>query len=488
MRLRKRYLPLVVLLGAAVAVLPGLASGSAPSTASFTASDFEWKVSGSSEKTVTIAVGGTVTFSYPSGASKHNADFGTGAQPSSCTQTAGTNSGTVPPLPNLPTSPSWSGSCTFNAAGTYMFHCDLHQSMTGTITVVNPGEPTATTELAGSVTETSATLKGMVNPNGEATEYFFEYGTSTSYGHNIPEPPKSLQAGNISQSVSETVTGLASGTLYHFRLVAKNTSGIAHGTDQTFTTASPPPPPGPPTATTGEATGVSETEATLKGTVNPDGEATKYVFRWGTTESYGQETSVQPAGSDHLSHPVSAVLKGLAPGTTYHFRLVAENNSGTVPGGDQVFTTTSPLPPTTTTSTTTATPPPTTTTTPPTPLVEPPPGPPITGGSSLHSTQRGTSVKGSLDVSQTGAGGRLEVDLTAKSASLARGRHSKQVTVGRLVRPSVSAGTVSFFVPLSARGKSALRRHHRLALTVRITLTPTRGAAVTVVRGVVLRA
>jgi hypothetical protein len=91
-------------------------------------------------------------------------------------------------------------------------------------------------------------------------------------------------------------------------------------------------------------------------------------------------------------------------------------------------------------------------------------------------------------VSQTGAGGRLEVDLIASGASLARrGTRAHQVVVGRLVRASVSPGKVSFSVSLTARGKSALRRHHRLALTVRIMLTPLHGAAVTIARSVSLR-
>lgn len=483
MSVRRRYLWIVAFSTFALATLPSIASSEPlPVEAVNEGGGVYGETHRWSNVPQTVAPGETVTFSNPTEVA-HGVEWR-----STLKATCEEGLGKVPVGNTAAASgKKWSGKCAFSQHGTYTFWCTVHgASMSGTITVTN-GEPTVATDSATAETEHEATLKGTVNPNGKATEYFFKWGTTEAYGEKTSA--KSIAAGTAGVPVSETLKGLATGTTYHFRLVAKNEKGTAEGADRTFTTASPPPPPGPPTATTGEATGVSETEATLKGTVNPDGEATKYVFRWGTTESYGQETSVQPAGSDHLGHPVSAVLKGLAPGTTYHFRLVAENNSGTVPGGDQVFTTTSPpLPPTTTTSTTTTTPPPTTTTTTPTPLVEPPPGPPITGGPSLHSTQRGTSVKGSLDVSQTGAGGRLEVDLTAKSASLARRGRSKQVTVGRLVRPSVSAGTVSFSVPLSARGKSALRRHHRLAPTVRITLTPTRGAAVTVVRGVVLRA
>ena len=58
--------------------------------------------------------------------------------------------------------------------------------------------------------------------------------------------------------------------------------------------------------------------------------------------------------------------------------------------------------------------------------------------------------------------------------------------VGRLLRSSLKAGGVSFSVPLSAKGKAALRRHRRLTLTVKITLTPQHGAAVTLTRTVVV--
>jgi len=97
-------------------------------------------------------------------------------------------------------------------------------------------------------------------------------------------------------------------------------------------------------------------------------------------------------------------------------------------------------------------------------------------------------VRGSLEVSQAGAGGRLEVGLFAARASLAKAGHPAQVRVGQLVRSSLKAGSVSFSVSLSAKGKAALRRHRRLALTVKVTLTPQHGAAVTVTRNVVLHA
>jgi len=136
---------------------------------------------------------------------------------------------------------------------------------------------------------------------------------------------------------------------------------------------------------------------------------------------------------------------------------------------------------TTTTTTTT----PTTTTTTPTTPVEPPSGSPLVGGPSLHSSQRGGSVKGSLNISKAGAGDRLEIDVFAKSASLAKAKRSTPVRIGRFVRSSVVAGKVSFVVKLNAKARRALKRHHRLALTVKITLTPFYGEPLTVTRTVV---
>jgi hypothetical protein len=146
-------------------------------------------------------------------------------------------------------------------------------------------------------------------------------------------------------------------------------------------------------------------------------------------------------------------------------------------------------------ATTGTAPTPTTTTTTPTTTTPNEPshssGSPLEGGSKalkLAGSQHGSTVHGSIKVSQAGAGGRLEVGLFATSASLAKAGHPAQVRVGRLVRSSLKGGSVSFSVPLTAKGKAALRHHRRLALTVKVTIAPAHGAAVTVTRGVVVRA
>ncbi|HEY2160056.1 MAG TPA: plastocyanin/azurin family copper-binding protein [Solirubrobacteraceae bacterium] len=154
----------------AAAVAPGLAAGSASSSASFTAYDYGWSANGNAKSTnLTIAQGGTVAFSYPTGRSEHNADFGSGPQPTGCAQTAGVAVGKVPPLPHIPMGAGWSGTCSFSAPGIYKFHCDLHPFMTGTVVVEGPaGSPFARKPTIQSP-QRGAAVKGSVTLSNAAT-------------------------------------------------------------------------------------------------------------------------------------------------------------------------------------------------------------------------------------------------------------------------------------------------------------------------------
>jgi phosphodiesterase/alkaline phosphatase D-like protein len=110
-------------------------------------------------------------------------------------------------------------------------------------------------------------------------------------------------------------------------------------------TAGPTLAAGAPSATTGDASGLTDTQASLAGTVNPQGQLTSYAFQYGTTTAYGQQSALASAGSGTADTPVTADLAGLTPGTTYHYRVIATNASGTTVGADRTFTTTGSAPP-----------------------------------------------------------------------------------------------------------------------------------------------
>jgi hypothetical protein len=93
--------------------------------------------------------------------------------------------------------------------------------------------PTVEGFLSTEVTASSATLVARVNPAGEETNYYFEYGTTPEYGAVVPVPTGILPAGTTTETVEAPITGLGSST-YHFRFVAESKWGVTSTGDQTF--------------------------------------------------------------------------------------------------------------------------------------------------------------------------------------------------------------------------------------------------------------
>ncbi len=96
------------------------------------------------------------------------------------------------------------------------------------------GKPFVETKPATSVGQTEAVLNGVVNPNGAETKYYFEYGTTISYGKKTAEAAAGSGTANVEES--KTISGLTKSTTYHFRVVATNSNGTSDGTDQALTT------------------------------------------------------------------------------------------------------------------------------------------------------------------------------------------------------------------------------------------------------------
>jgi hypothetical protein len=199
-------------------------------------------------------------------------------------------------------------------------------------TAVAAGPPSATTGAASSVTQSSATVSGTVDPQGMATTYRFEYGTSSSYGLQTADVDAGSGTGAVDASAN--LTGLTSDTTYHYRLVATNAAGVTRGSDRTVRTDGRPGPPG---ATTGSARSVSPVAARLSASVDPNGRPTSYHFEYGTTRGYGKRTADASAGSGQSARSVSAAISGLSPNTRYHYRVVAANDAGVAHGRDRSF-------------------------------------------------------------------------------------------------------------------------------------------------------
>lgn len=170
---------------------------------------------------------------------------------------------------------------------------------------------------------------------------------------------------------------------------------------------------------------------------------------------------------------------------TYLFRCyVHPYMTGTVTVSAPTTTTTTGM----TTGTTETAPTTTTTTTPgaPAPLTE---QSPLQGSAShalkLPKRQRAGHVRGSISLSPAAAGGRLEIDLLAARGLPMKSRRAAPVRVGRLVLSGLHAGETRFAVALDRRARSALRSHRRLALVVKLTVTPVAAKPLTITRSVV---
>ena len=204
----------------------------------------------------------------------------------------------------------------------------------------DPDAPTAVTGAATGLGATTATLVGSVDSKNHSTTVTFEYGLDTSYGTTVTADQSPVIGENPSY-VSSSLTGLTSGTYYHYRVVAVNAYGTSYGADETFYTAAP----SAPTVATDAATSVGTGSAVLNGTVNANNTAASVQFQYGLTTSYGSFAAADQSPVTGITDtPVSASISGLSNNTTYHYRVYALSTYGIVYGADMTFTTGSSAP------------------------------------------------------------------------------------------------------------------------------------------------
>jgi hypothetical protein len=249
-----------------------------------------------------------------------------------------------------------------------------------TFTVKAEGAPEEVlSEPASEVRPARVDLNGKLNPDGvlHSTEYYFEYGTSPCQETNPTTftcGAKTAEAGPLTGSTQAAVTalrvtGLISGTTYHYWIVATNSFGSTHGQERSVTTTTGETPT---LLSTEPAEEVLENSAYLAGELNPGGGA-DYYFEYGTqpctSTSCGTRTVEEGPASGETKKVIESIpVTSLQPGTTYYYWIVATNSHGTTHGAQKAFTTQPAAavlytPPTTSTTTTPVTTTTTTTTT-----------------------------------------------------------------------------------------------------------------------------
>lgn len=216
--------------------------------------------------------------------------------------------------------------------------------------------PEVVTEPATGVDGSVATLRGQVDPvgAGEVTECRFEYVSdaafeasgfsSLSSGGSVAcaQPVPIAEPGEVSAQVA----GLSPGILYHYRLRASDANGRSLAAVATFATG--------PLIDATSASAVTSTSADLRAEIDPQELQTDYHFEYLDAADFladgagfsGPRTptstavaTVAAAGSDQA---VSVHLQGLAPGTEFHYRVVASNQNGAPTGPTRTFTTPEP--------------------------------------------------------------------------------------------------------------------------------------------------
>ena len=179
---------------------------------------------------------------------------------------------------------------------------------------------------ASSIAPTSAKLNGTVTPNGLATTWWFEYGTTTRPTARR-RPAKSAGSGTTAQDESLSVTGLKVSTTYHFRLVAKNSGGTTFGSDKTFSTSLAP------AVVTGARPERGAPHGDRHRHRRPPRTADHLVVRVRHEHELRREDTAKSAGSKAgAAERQRADLTGLKNGTAYHYRLVAKSDAGTTYG------------------------------------------------------------------------------------------------------------------------------------------------------------
>jgi len=203
-------------------------------------------------------------------------------------------------------------------------------------TGINSGYPSVTTIEAVSVTSESATVSGNVDSDGGSD--IIEKGICWGMSSDPDTNTSCIQSNSPGSDIQITITGLNSGTQYHFRAYATSNQGfIGYGADKYFVTSSVA---GIPSVTTADVISVSSQNAVLGGNVDSDGGASivSKGICWNTLPN--PDINNDYILSDAPGGTIQVTITELSPNTQYYFRAYTVNSNGQIGYGEnKTFTT-----------------------------------------------------------------------------------------------------------------------------------------------------
>jgi hypothetical protein len=198
-----------------------------------------------------------------------------------------------------------------------------------------PQPATPSTEAPSGVGPRSATFHGTLTLEAAgAIEYYFEYNTGALCAGGTKTAAQSAPKGPGTLAVSATVSNeLLPDQSYTVCLVASNENGPSAGTAITFPTVAVAPEV---IASSASVSGVTPFGAHVEALVNPNNQTSTCEVQYGKTTAYGGSAACEPASLEGFSEAGQSVgltiAGGLEPATTYHYRFVAKNATGSSEG------------------------------------------------------------------------------------------------------------------------------------------------------------
>ncbi len=177
-----------------------------------------------------------------------------------------------------------------------------------------------------------AEISATINPSGATTQYYFEYGETTSYGSS--SLPIDIAPSTDDVAVDLILENLHPASEYHFRVVATNNVGKTMSDDNVFTTLA-----APPLIQVNGIENISAEQAQINVLITPLNSESIAFIEYGTSTDYGNYSDIINIGSGRDQSAVAMKLTNLTAATNYHYRLVASNIAGMTYGNDMTFTT-----------------------------------------------------------------------------------------------------------------------------------------------------